>query len=180
MTKTTDKPLSGPQLAAKVLEDAGRPLHRKLIAERTVAADRARPKAQRSYTGKTPEQTIAAALEVSNKAGGTFVKVSPGIFGLREWTAAKLRKTPELPEGFKPRGNGNGSPAPAKSEAPKRTRRGPAPDGVDPQVAAHSTVVSEGKGKTAAARRKAKASRPAPKATKRAGASTLREALSGK
>lgn len=168
-TAEKTKPLSGPQLAEKVLEDAGRPVHRSLIAERTVAADRARKPADRSYKGKTPDQTIAAALEVSNVKGGTFVKVSPGVFGLRSWTAAKLAKAPELPasraeksaasaakasaasvtaaskRAASKRAAKSGAKTPGKaSPAKPRKRPGKAPAGIDALAAEHSTLISEG------------------------------------
>lgn len=80
---------TGPQLMRHVLEEAGVPMHSKIIAERVLAGG-----GDQLYKGKTPAATMAAQLATSNKQGGEFVKVSPGCFGLREWPAAKLEAEP--------------------------------------------------------------------------------------
>ncbi len=144
MSKTTEKPLSGPKMAEAILEAEGRPMHVKLIAERVIAQDQARPKAQRAYNGKTPAATISAQLTTSHCAGKTFIRVAPGCFGLRAWTKAKQGKTALRPE---PRVGSPAKPAAAAAQAPAtRQRKGKAPAGVDPDVAAHSVIVSEGSG----------------------------------
>jgi hypothetical protein len=135
---TTTKLPSGPKMAEAILEAEGRPMHVKLIAERVIAKDQARPKKDRAYNGKTPAATISAQLTTSHVNGKTFIRVSPGCFGLRAWTAAKLKKAPLKPEGLRQRKAEPTSPAP---DAPVTE---PALDGVDPKVAAASTVISEG------------------------------------
>ncbi len=146
-TETTETKLpSGPKMAEAILEAEGRPMHIKLIAERVIAQDQARPKAKRAYNGKTPAATISAQLTTSHCAGKTFIRVAPGCFALRAWPKGKQTKTPLRPEprvgSAKP-----AKPAAAKVEAPakpKRQRKGRAPEGVDPDVAAHSVILSEG------------------------------------
>lgn len=114
-------PRGGRALIVDVLREADRPLHVKTIAERVLKIDGARRKADRAYKGATPEQTISAALTVSHNTGGPFEKTEPGCFALREWTKAKKDKKPIKPER-------------------KQREQG----GIDPTVAAHTTVISEG------------------------------------
>jgi hypothetical protein len=84
-----DRGPTGPALMRKVLEDAGAPMHSKVIAERVMAQG-----GDALYKGKTPAATMAAQLATSNKSGGEFVKVVAGCFGLREWDADKLNAEP--------------------------------------------------------------------------------------
>lgn len=128
-SKTEKAPLpSGPQMAAEELEKAGKPVHVKLIAQRVLKRDKTRKPKDRAYRGATPEQTISAALTTSHGKGGLFERVAPGVFALRAWPAATKRKAPELPNGAKVRKSPGG-----------RKQRG----GMDPQVAAHTTVLRE-------------------------------------
>ncbi|MBX3364005.1 MAG: winged helix-turn-helix domain-containing protein [Phycisphaeraceae bacterium] len=74
------KRLSGLDLAAKVLTDAGEPLNAKTIAERAIAAGW-------KTNGKTPEATLYAAIirEIAKKGkDARFAKHDRGLF-----TAAK-------------------------------------------------------------------------------------------
>lgn len=113
-------PRGGRALIAQVLKDAGRPVHLKLIAERVLALDARRKKSERFYNGKTPVQTISAALTVSHNTGGPFEKTEPGVFVLRSATKAVKGRKAERP-----------APTPRKS------------DEVHPDVAASSTVVQQ-------------------------------------
>ena len=107
---------SGPQLAAEIVAQAGRPMHRKLIVAEVLRLDRTRGKAHRIYNHeKTPDATLSAQLELSNTRGGVFVKTAPGVFALRAWPAATRRKSPMLPDGFKLR-------APGMTSAQRRAR----------------------------------------------------------
>jgi hypothetical protein len=81
--------LTGPALMVRELEAEGKPMHSKVIAERVMSNGGAE-----LYQGKTPAATMAAQLATSNVKGGEFVKVSPGVFGLRSWDAAKLGQDP--------------------------------------------------------------------------------------
>ena len=80
---------TGPQLMRQVLEEAGVPMHSKVIAERVLAAG-----GDAIYKGNTPTATMAAQLATSNKQGGEFVKVAPGCFAVREWPQSKLDAEP--------------------------------------------------------------------------------------
>lgn len=93
---TGDAPVraSGPAMAAAILADEGRPMHIALIADRVIAQDLARPEGERIYRGKTPAATISAQLTLQHVKGGTFVRVSPGCFGLREWPKRTLALSP--------------------------------------------------------------------------------------
>lgn len=115
MTEGSKLP-SGPEMAKEVLEEAGKPLHVKLIAERVIAKDGERPKAKRAYKGLTPAQTISAQLTVSHNGGATFERLAPGVFALRHWTATQKRKAPELPAGLKVRKPGSGGARQVKAE----------------------------------------------------------------
>lgn len=144
---------SGPEMAAEVISEAGKPVHVKVIAAEVLKRDRKRPKASRAYHGKTPDQTISAQLTVSHGKGGTFERVAPGVFALRSMTKAQKAKAPKLPEGFKVRQPGSGG------------ARKPAGDGLP----AGSVVVRQAQpARKAASERKvreaAKGRRPKPKA----------------
>lgn len=89
---------SGPELAADILAGEGRPMHVRVIGERVLAIDAARPEASRIYHGKTPLATISAQLTLSHGKGGRFIRIAPAVFALREWNAATRRKTPIMPE----------------------------------------------------------------------------------
>ncbi len=70
------KRVSGLDLAAKVLSDAGEPLNAKTIAERAIAAGW-------KTDGKTPEATLYAAIirEIAKKgADARFRKTDRGLF----------------------------------------------------------------------------------------------------
>lgn len=138
-----EKRVSGPELMAAVLNDAARPLHNSIIAERVIALDLKRPLSKRSYKGKTPAQTISAALTMSHLSGGRFVKTEPGCFAIRDWTKAKLSKAAERPERKR-----------ASSKTPDLV------DGVDPQVAKHTKVIAEAKPGGRKAKPAAKISEP--------------------
>lgn len=72
---------TGPTLMRKALEHHEQPMHSAKIAEWVMTNGGADV-----YKGATPAATMAAQLATSNKTGGEFVKVSPGCYGLREWT----------------------------------------------------------------------------------------------
>lgn len=98
-TSTGAEPLlSGPGLAAQILAGEDRPMHIRVIGERVLAIDAARPDASRIYHGKTPLATISAQLTLSHGKGGRFVRIAPAVFALREWNAATKRKAPIMPE----------------------------------------------------------------------------------
>lgn len=100
---TGDAPkVSGPGMAAAVLAAEGRPMHIGVIAERVIAQDRARPDGERIFRGKTPAATISAQLTLQHVKGGTFVRVSPGCFGLREWPKRTLALSPTRAERPRP------------------------------------------------------------------------------
>ncbi|MDP8924320.1 MAG: HTH domain-containing protein, partial [Chloroflexota bacterium] len=71
--------------ARQVLEEAGEPLHPRVITERALAAGLVRT------SGKTPEATMAAQIYTSIQRQGElsrFVRVGRGLFGLRSWGLA--------------------------------------------------------------------------------------------
>jgi restriction system protein len=66
----------------RILKEAGQPLHYKVITARII-----KNKLWQSE-GKTPEQTVNARLAVDIKKKGNnsrFIRIGPGIFGLRSW-----------------------------------------------------------------------------------------------
>lgn len=71
--------------AEKILEQAKKPLHFKEIGKRALEQGLI------DTSGSTPEQTMGAQIYTEilydQKVGreGRFVKVGPGIFGLRKW-----------------------------------------------------------------------------------------------
>lgn len=79
-----DRGPTGPELMRKALEFHEQPMHSAKIAAWVLENGGAAV-----YKGKTPAATMAAQLATSNVKGGDFVKVSPGCYGLREWTDRK-------------------------------------------------------------------------------------------
>ena len=76
------KPLTFLKAAQKVLTDAGRAMHYRDITR--IALETGLLVTQ----GKTPEATMSAQIAVQLQEQGdasTFVRVSPGIYGLRKW-----------------------------------------------------------------------------------------------
>lgn len=68
--------------AAQVLQEAGKPLHYREITKLILQRD------LWPTSGATPERTIAATLSVDIRERGEdslFVRVSPGVYGLRCW-----------------------------------------------------------------------------------------------
>lgn len=66
------------EAARRVLEDEGGPLKAKTITERAIERKLIKT------TGKTPEATMQAQLSVAAaKDDGTFVRTSPGTYGLK-------------------------------------------------------------------------------------------------
>lgn len=63
--------------AKQVLEEAGGPLHSKVITERAIADGLIKT------SGETPDATMAAQLAVAAKKGDVFVRTVPGIYGLK-------------------------------------------------------------------------------------------------
>jgi len=75
----------------KVLADAGEPMHYADIAQAITVAG------LRKKIGATPAASVASNLSLSLQNEGDkspFVKVSRGIFGLREWGGVSPQKTP--------------------------------------------------------------------------------------
>lgn len=66
------------QAAVTVLSDAGGPLHVREITKRALDQGLWRTK------GKSPQQTLSAALALKHRAGETFIRVAPSIYDLRE------------------------------------------------------------------------------------------------
>ena len=82
------------EAAIRVLQKAGEPLRSKEITNRILEA-----KLWES-DGKTPEATVNAALAVDIKRNGdqsSFVRVSPGVFTLRDSKAAARRRGAKAP-----------------------------------------------------------------------------------
>lgn len=70
------------EAAVVVLDQAGEALHYTVITERALAASLVKT------TGKTPWETLNARICVDLASRGSqspFVRVSPGVFGLRRW-----------------------------------------------------------------------------------------------
>jgi restriction system protein len=69
------------EAAIKVLADADKPLHYKEITDRALANGYC------TTNAKTPDQSLYTAIAYQMGRGdkSDFVKVSPGVFGLREW-----------------------------------------------------------------------------------------------
>ena len=83
-------PLSFLDAAARVLHDANEPLHYRVITEQALAKDLVQTQ------GKTPADTMNAQISVSIKSKGDasrFVRVRPGIYGLRTWVEENLGLT---------------------------------------------------------------------------------------
>lgn len=100
MSKPAEK-LTGTGLMVKALEKLGKPAHHSVVAAEAIKLDKAqaRKSGKLVWNGKTPEQTISAAMTMSHVSGsGPFVRVAPGCFALREWPAAKRRRSPARPE----------------------------------------------------------------------------------
>ncbi len=76
------------EAAVVVLRQAGRPLHYKKITELAIE------KNLLSHVGKTPEVTMSARLAMLAKtpdgSKDVIIKVKPGVFGLKEFSAAVL------------------------------------------------------------------------------------------
>jgi len=83
--KPADK-LTFPAAAEKVLRDADGPMKVKAIAELAVPLT--------ATTGKTPVATLGARLITDANKGGTFVKVAPGTFDVRELNPRGAAKRP--------------------------------------------------------------------------------------
>lgn len=79
--------------AEKVLTDHGEPMHYRDIVRKAVADGFL------ATQGKTPEATLNAQLSVAIRDQGeqsVFVRVDPGIFGLRRWLADGVLKLENL------------------------------------------------------------------------------------
>ena len=77
-----DKKMTFIEAAAYVLEQEGRPLHSREIAEKAVDLGLL------SHVGKTPVQTMSARLSAAVAKGrgkGPFVRIRRGVFGLSSW-----------------------------------------------------------------------------------------------
>ena len=104
------------EAAAHVLRLAGKPLHYKEITD--VAIE----KNLLSHVGKSPEVTMGARLAAIVQKGekdSDLVRVKPGVFALREWDAATVKKgladrTPALERIAK---NGGGEAEAEEAEA---------------------------------------------------------------
>lgn len=78
-------PLSFADAAAKVLDLGGTPLHYRELTQQALAQGLIKS------DGKTPEASLNAVLAVDIKQKGTqsrFMRVRPGVFGLRTWGLA--------------------------------------------------------------------------------------------
>ena len=108
------------EAAAQVLRAAGQPLHYKAIASRIVEAGIWVPK------GKTPQATVNASLSAHIKEMGgqsTFVRVSRGVYGLRQpANAAAVAATPAPRRSPMPKRKS--APQPAKSNTLSFTEAG--------------------------------------------------------
>lgn len=87
---TARKLPGGLAMAEAVLHAAERPMRMAELAARVLEIDGARAADDRAYKGKTPAASLSAKVSVSARDGGAFVKVAPGVFGLREWPADML------------------------------------------------------------------------------------------
>lgn len=80
------------EAAADILEQEGKPLHAKDIAEKAVA------RGILSHVGKTPVQTMSAQLSAAVLKGtGPFSRVRPGIFALAKWQGKPPGPAPGKP-----------------------------------------------------------------------------------
>jgi hypothetical protein len=70
--------LSTLDAAKVVLEQAGGPLHVKELAEKILALPGVK------LAGKTPAQTVAAAVGTAARKGDRFVKTAPNTFDLKD------------------------------------------------------------------------------------------------
>lgn len=73
-----DEPMSGPKAAQVVLLHAGKALPVDEITRTMLEAGTVK------LAGKTPGQTISAYLAKAAKRDDTFVRISPGVFDLKE------------------------------------------------------------------------------------------------
>ena len=104
------------EAARAVLDQEGRPLRSREIAEKAVASGLL------SHVGKTPVQTMSARLSATvAKDNSPFVRIRPGVFGLTEWhgdppgpkkTAPPPAPAPP-PQSIRNTPNPNPAPAPA-------------------------------------------------------------------
>ncbi len=72
-------------LARRVLQDAGEPLHYREVTRRM------RESGLWHTDGKTPDATVNTAFVTDINSNGTrsiFVRQAPGVYGLREWETA--------------------------------------------------------------------------------------------
>jgi len=79
---TLTKPLSFADAAVKVLDMSGAPLHYRDITQRALGQTLIQT------DGKTPEASLNAILSVDikqNSHQSRFIRLSPGVFGLRSW-----------------------------------------------------------------------------------------------
>lgn len=84
------------EAAIQVLHEATDPLHFREITDR-ILKDRLW-----ESDGKTAEATVRAVLTVDIKRNGdqsTFVRVSPGVFALRDTRAREKNRSPKIPAG---------------------------------------------------------------------------------
>lgn len=109
------------EAAKAVLDQEGRPLRSREIAEKAVGLGLL------SHVGKTPVQTMSARLSATvAKENSPFVRIRPGVFGLSEWHGnppGPKKTTPPAPPP-EPTPNVRDAPkpaSPASAPAPKET-----------------------------------------------------------
>lgn len=72
-----------PEAAVAILQAAGEPLHYREVTSRALA------QSLLETAGKTPEASMSATFSTIVKdPTGLFVRVAPGVYGLREWIGA--------------------------------------------------------------------------------------------
>lgn len=165
------------EAAAHVLEQEGRPLHSREIAE--LAVDRG----LLSHVGKTPVQTMSARLSgavAKGRGKGPFVRIRPGVFGLSSWQGkppgpskpapvedkrAEKRdprsepKSPHTPVASGPRNEPQQTGVPSQREMPPRSvpekPPRPSPDQeISPRESIRSTTEAQASGDTGAQRKR--------------------------
>jgi hypothetical protein len=137
------------EAAKAVLEQEGRPMRSREIAEKAVALGLL------SHVGKTPVQTMSARISATvAKAGSPFVRVRPGIFGLTIWKGTppgpkkadsqKEEKMPPPTDEGKPAKSEPSTAGAAVKETTRQDKKGNASTGDSQDAVRSAPLVQDG------------------------------------
>jgi hypothetical protein len=116
------------EAALAVLQQEGRPMHSREIAEKAVE------RGLLSHVGKTPVQTMSARLSAAVSKGnekGAFARVRPGVFALSAWSGKSPGKPAAGPPTVKEAAKTDSAPpapaastsAPGEAAQPRKKKR---------------------------------------------------------